>query len=104
MFVTRMITSVAVEKLAPEIAPKKRRARKPYKRFSPTRYTFLVTQFEPDSRERGFFNSHVLYHAQFRTVRLLTPDSGYSTPALKWPASPVRFRRWPVVTINNLRE
>jgi len=30
-----------------EIVPKNRRARKPYKRFSSTSDTFLVTHFEP---------------------------------------------------------
>ena len=41
-----------------EIAPKNRRARKPYKRLSPTGDTFLVTRFELDFRKRDFFNSH----------------------------------------------
>ncbi len=46
-----------------EIAPEKRRARKPYKRFSSPRYTFLVTRFEPDFGERDFFNTQVHYHS-----------------------------------------
>jgi hypothetical protein len=41
-----------------EIAPKNRRARKPYKRFSPTADTFLVTHFGTDFAKREFFNSH----------------------------------------------
>jgi hypothetical protein len=52
-----------------KIALKKRRARKPYKRFSPNRYTFLVTQFEPDFVETDFFN--VLFSTVIRPPRLV---------------------------------
>jgi hypothetical protein len=41
-----------------EIAPKNRHAMKPYKRFSPTADTFLVTHFEPDLGTTDFFNSY----------------------------------------------
>ena len=40
---------------------KNRRARMPYKRFSPNEHTFLVTHTELVSRETGFFNSLLCY-------------------------------------------
>jgi hypothetical protein len=52
---------------AGESAPKKRRARKPYKRFSPTSDTFLVTHFEPGFGKTDFFNSHACYRQPTRS-------------------------------------
>ena len=51
-----MITSVAVEKLFRRLlALKARRARMPYKRFSPPRDTFLVTQLRQFLPLEGLF-------------------------------------------------
>jgi hypothetical protein len=57
-----------LKKSLAEIAPKKRRSRKPYKRFSPTSDTFLVTHFEPDFGKTDFFNSYAPYHQLPRTA------------------------------------
>ena len=55
-----------------EVAPKNRRARMPYKRFSPAGYTFLVTKFESIFRKPDFFNTHGLSgHLQEVDVWLL---------------------------------
>jgi hypothetical protein len=44
-----------------KITLENRRARMPYKRFSPTAHTFLVTHFEAVFRKPDFFNSHGCY-------------------------------------------
>jgi hypothetical protein len=43
-----------------EIAPKNRRAGMPYKRFSPTWYTFLVIFSKSIFGKQEFFNSHAI--------------------------------------------
>ena len=40
---------------------KKHRARMPYKRFPPSAYTFLVTDFDSVFRRIDFFNTHACY-------------------------------------------
>jgi hypothetical protein len=47
-----------------EFTLEKRRARMPYKRFSPAGYTFLVIHFEVVFRKSDFFNSHACYRQQ----------------------------------------
>jgi hypothetical protein len=47
-----------LKKLLAEIALRNRRAKMPYKRRSPTAYTFLVTNSRSVFRKTDFFNSH----------------------------------------------
>jgi len=46
----------------------------PYKRFSPTSDTFLVTHFEPDFGKTDFFNSH-FFRGHLRKQDRLTDKS-----------------------------